>query len=84
MRGQIELDPAAWNAIEDPATRQWYASQGTQWLINRGQASSVGNFDRNADTETFGPGDTLVDPSFNIHGLASSTDGHNEDERCTR
>ncbi|MDQ8179200.1 TonB-dependent receptor plug domain-containing protein [Pelagicoccus sp. SDUM812005] len=78
LHGQIELDPAAWNAIEDPATRQWYASQGTQWLINRGQASSVGNFDRNADTETFGPGDTLVDPSFNIHGFASSTEYQGE------
>ncbi|MCB1121496.1 MAG: hypothetical protein KJT03_08105, partial [Verrucomicrobiae bacterium] len=73
MHGQVEIDPSAWSAIEDPKTRALYERMGFQALIWFDGARSVGRTDPNTPVSTFGPDDTLVPTNLNIHGLTSST-----------
>lgn len=70
MRGQIELDDSAWDAIDDPELREWYRSQGTNWLVPRFTSSSAGSFDDRAPLGTFRDGSVLP-TNYNIHGFAS-------------
>jgi len=74
MFGAIDLPASAFDAIDDPNTREHYAKMGIQALNFLDSAITVGDADIDIPFRTFTPADTLVPTNFNIHGLTSATD----------
>ncbi|MBK1875221.1 TonB-dependent receptor plug domain-containing protein [Pelagicoccus mobilis] len=68
-----EIDPSAWNAIEDPIERDLYAQNGIQAMRWRGTALSTGRSNSEDRRDPLAT-DSLLPRDYSISGLANFAD----------